>query len=239
MDTQDKVGILLKSDFVDYPARIAAAVFLCGCNLRCPYCYNTEIVNKTVPLENLVNCQQILEHLEHRKKVLSGFVISGGEPLISPVTEFLIKEAKKIGYKVKLDTNGTFPEKLEKILENNDLKPDFIALDVKTSPSRYNVLSPSGFSDLEKAIKKSINLIASLPENQREYRTVLVPDLVTTYDIENIGKLLPKNATWKFARFQNGECLSPKFSNLTPYTEEEYQTLLNIALNFVTNSEIR
>ena len=138
---QKKDGILIKTTLVDFPSELSSAFFLPGCNLRCPYCQNRELV---LPLllqeqenENLVSIEDLFTHLERRKNVLSGLVISGGEPLLNSRTKEILSRAKKLGYKTKLDTNGTFPEKLEDILENPETRPDYVALDVKTSPEKY------------------------------------------------------------------------------------------------------
>ena len=113
-------GVLIKTTLVDFPGKVASAYFLRGCNLRCPYCYNVELVkgiSKDTQVEEsnqqFVSPVQVLEHLFNRKNVMNGLVISGGEPLLNPVTPELIRRAKKMGYSVKLDTNGTLPLLLE------------------------------------------------------------------------------------------------------------------------------
>lgn len=240
IDKGKKIGALVKTSFVDFPGKVAAALFLYGCNLRCPYCYNKDLVTGLPPEADMNSFSEILLHLEKRKNVLTGFVISGGEPTISPYTEELILEAKKLGYYIKLDTNGMFPEKIKHYLNTPALKPDFIALDIKTAPNRYDLMLPGSKVDvLETNLRKTIKLVASLPENMREFRTVLVPSLVAEQDIEQIASLLPKDASWRLSRFRPGECIDSSFNNIHPYTDEEYNNLLAKASNLITNVDIR
>ena len=170
-------AVLIKTSLVDYPERVAAACFLRGCNFRCPYCYNTELVapdagaqakdaaaiaNQSQAQESgdynclqaqksgaqanrdkpqFVSIQDIIAHLKKRAAVLSGFVISGGEPLCQPDAVCgLILEARSLGYKIKLDTNGAFPGRLQELLSDPACAPDYVALDVKTAPARYSEL---------------------------------------------------------------------------------------------------
>ena len=177
--TQDELlsksaGVLIKTTLVDFPGKVAASYFLRGCNLRCPYCYNVELIKSDSVLKNLSaeknsdfkSPVEVLEHLYKRKNVLEGFVISGGEPLLNPATPLLIKEAKKMGYKIKLDTNGTLPLMLESLILNSDTRPDFIAVDIKTSPEKYKtkipVITQFENTDIKALLEQSVNLIKRL-----------------------------------------------------------------------------
>lgn len=147
------VGSLIKTTLVDFPGRVSASFFLRGCNLRCPYCYNAELVltgsegngsdkntdgSFSVQAHStLSTINELFAHLEKRRNVLSGLVISGGEPLLNEYTPVIIQKAKSLGYKIKLDTNGTLPDTLQKFLCDENLRPDFVAMDIKTSPHRY------------------------------------------------------------------------------------------------------
>ncbi|MCR5724693.1 MAG: anaerobic ribonucleoside-triphosphate reductase activating protein [Treponema sp.] len=235
------VGALIKTTLVDYPGRVACSLFLVGCNLRCPYCYNRALVFNQEPPENLVTAQEVIAHLEKRKNVLSGFVVSGGEALLHPATKDLIKAAKKLGYHVKLDTNGTLPDKLEALLSSAETTPDFIAMDIKTSPERYGeLIGGSPRLDYPHLLNKTIALIAEhYSTNCREWRTVLVPPLVQNTDIEAIAAILPPDATWQFAQFRNENCLNPSYNDITPYTETEVQALISHAKALVPGAALR
>ncbi len=182
--------------------------------------------------------------LEKRQGLLEGLVISGGEPLINPLTDEIIKEAKSLNYKIKLDTNGLNPLALEKLINDKVLSPDFIAMDVKTSLYRYQkeLFSPNNFIENDKVINlltKSINLLSELPQTHREFRTVLVPPLVKKEDIKNIASVLPVDASWKFASFQNKNCLNPLYNDILPYTDNEKKELIDYASTFIKNVELR
>mgnify|MGYP002626941754 CR=1 FL=1 len=140
------VGALIKTTLVDFPGRVACALFLTGCNLRCPYCYNGALVTGSESPEQLTTLGDVLAHLEKRRAVLSGFVISGGEALLYPALPILIQRAKALGYAVKLDTNGTLPDRLAAHIADSATRPDFIAMDLKTSPARYAELLPNALS---------------------------------------------------------------------------------------------
>jgi pyruvate formate lyase activating enzyme len=181
----NNLGVLVKTSLVDYPGRVAAALFTTGCNLRCPYCYNGPLVlGAPAHSDEALTLEDVLSHLEKRCSVLTGFVISGGEPLLCPELPRLIRGARSLGYKIKLDTNGTLSEKLSELLNTPDLRPDFIALDVKTSPDRYSELS--GSPPASTVLLQSIRLVAALPPDAREFRTVLVPGLVGQADIATL-----------------------------------------------------
>ncbi len=246
-----------------------------GCNLRCPYCYNTELVAPSKALQaqdaaaienqsqaqksgaqadrdqpQFVFIQDIIDHLKKRANVLSGFVISGGEPLLHPDTvRQLILQARSLGYKIKLDTNGMFPDRLQELLSDKACAPDYIALDVKTSPARYGELSQAQDAADNKAsqaqdaaaqkIIQSIKIISALPTNAREFRTVLYPPLVGRAEIEEITSILPKDARWFFAHFLNGRCLSAAAEKVQPYTEDQEAALVDFARSFIPDAELR
>ena len=238
-------GILVKTTCVDYPGIVAGSFFLCGCNLRCPYCYNTGLVlgDKS---ESLNTIQELFDLMKKRQGILKGIVISGGEPLLNPYTPLIIKEAKKYGYKVKLDTNGTLPDELEAFLSNPELRPDFIAMDIKTSPKKYaKLLCPdfSKFKDIpefwENKLIRSASLIASLEADKREWRSVLVPPLVTKDDIKAMAELLPEDASWQFAQFLNQNCLNPAYNEISPYTDSEVEELIKYAKSLRQGANLR
>ena len=242
-----------------------------GCNLRCPYCYNTELVAPSKALQaqdagaqadrdqpQFVFIQDIIDHLKKRANVLSGFVISGGEPLLHPDTvRQLILQARSLGYKIKLDTNGMFPDRLQELLDNPAARPDYIALDVKTSPVRYGELSAKDvrvkpehdsssahvIAQLDRAISQkiidSIKIVSALPADAREFRTVLYPPLVGRAQVQEIAALLPNDARWYFANFMNGHCLSAAAEKVAPYNDAETAELVELAQANINGAELR
>ena len=242
----EPAGVLVKTTCVDFPGRLAGSFFLKGCNLRCPYCYNTGLILGTYADDSLNTIEELFSHLEKRQGILSGLVISGGEPLLNPYTPLIITKAKELGYQIKLDTNGTLPEKLSALIQNPDLKPDFIAMDLKTSPERYANLicgnkSPfAGKKDyFEKVLCESAKLVATYPADSREWRTVLVPGLVTKQDLNKMAKLLPKDASWQFAQFMNKNCLDPSYNEIYPYSDNEIKELIDYAKTLIPGAALR
>ncbi len=240
-------GVLVKTTCVDFPGRLAGSFFLKGCNIRCPYCYNIGLVlEDAVSQEPLSTVAELFAHLEKRQGILSGLVISGGEPLLNPYTPIIIKKAKELGYKIKIDTNGTLPEKLRALIENDELRPDFIAMDIKTSPNRYSTLICGDHSPFfgkteyfEKVLKECTELLAGYPADCREWRTVLVPGLISKEDIKALAGLLPADASWQFAQFMNKNCLDPAYNDIYPYTDEEAKELVEYAKSFIKGAALR
>lgn len=244
MPLNEPAGILIKTTLVDYPGLVAGSFFLKGCNLRCPYCYNRGLVIPQEYDKDLNSVEELFEHLEKRQGILSGLVISGGEPLINPLTPLIIKKAKTLGYKIKIDTNGSFPKKLKELIDDPELKPDFVAMDIKTSPARYpqtmciknSVTDTDAFVNL---LQESAKIISSLPAQNREWRTVIVPGLVTKEDIEQMAKLLPQDASWQFAPFQPGNCIDKAYNEISPYLDREINELIDYAKTLIPGAKLR
>ncbi len=230
-------GTLIKTSLVDYPTRVAATYFLSGCNIRCPYCYNGELVLGQITKTDLVSIEDVYTHLKARKNVLSGFVISGGEPLLYPEIPSIIQTAKSLGYSVKLDTNGLFPDRLIELFNSENTTPDYIAIDVKTNPLNYTLLQCN--ENALDLLTRSIQIIKKLPTEQREFRTVLCPPLISKKDIDAIAQLLPEDARWFFAQFRNDHCLDVSYNNIQPYSDKELAEIIEYAKNYIPNSSLR
>jgi pyruvate formate lyase activating enzyme len=197
-----------------------------------------------------VTVEDVYAHLEKRKSVLGGLAISGGEPLLSPALQGLVSKARALGLAVKIDTNGTLPDRLASILGDPAMCPDMIAIDVKTSPARYGELAtePTQSPALGNALLASLEILARKTArfpagNDRqlriEYRTVLVPGLVGENEIRDIGRLIPHDADWEFAPFHPGTCLDPALNDLAPYGPEETKRLVAIARELRPGARLR
>ncbi len=252
-----KVG-LLKTSLVNFPGRVCAAVFLPGCNLRCPFCHNGELAcapvatgpsGETGETESYVEIEEAYAHLEKRSRVLGGLAISGGEPFLSPALPDLIRKARNLGLQVKIDTNGTLTDRLKTFLADPELRPDMIAVDVKTSLSRYGELAIEERAGprLAEELRKTLQILkdealcggnASLPLRV-EYRTVLVPGLVGEKELREIASLLPESADWELAGFISGVCLDPAWNEKTPYGPEETLRLASLAQSLIPGAKLR
>ncbi|ULQ59777.1 anaerobic ribonucleoside-triphosphate reductase activating protein [Brucepastera parasyntrophica] len=244
---------LQKTSLVNFPGRVAAAVFLPGCNLRCPYCHNGELACASFitgpkagadSLNEYVTIEDIYRHLEKRASVLGGLAISGGEPLLSPALDGLIKKAKSLALAVKIDTNGTIPNRLRQILDDPELSPDMIAVDIKTSPSRYGELTLEGGAGTAAgdALVQSLEILGRTnlyPALRVEFRTVLVPGLVDEEEIRKIAEILPEQGNWLLTSFVPGNCLDPAWNEKEPYCKSKVTNLVNLAKTLYKTAELR
>ncbi len=222
-----------KCTLIDFPGKIACMVYTIGCPFRCPYCHNPELVDETASV--FFDEQEIIYFLETRKGLLDGVVITGGEPsmhgdnLIS-----FIKKIKKIGFLVKLDTNGVAPLFLQRVIAEKLI--DYIAMDIKAPFSKYSeVVGRPVYID---AIKKSISCImqSGIPY---EFRTTLVKSQLSFGDIKEIGESLEGAQMYYLQKFIPTKILNPQFLRKTSYSDDELKELQTMMLSYVKNCEIR
>jgi len=201
-----------KVSLMDYPGEVAVNIFTFGCNLRCPYCHNPELVleeKKPVP----VSWSEIHDYLKKRKNVLGGVCITGGEPLLHARIPEVIHEIQALGLKVKIDTNGTLPESLKKI------RPDYIAMDIKTSPEKYYLLGYTGSGDFVSAIRESVSTIISSGIDY-EFRTTVAPEIVHPDDIGQILDFIRGAKRYALSQFHAKKTLDEDYKNRAPYPVE-------------------
>lgn len=221
-----------KLTLLDYPEKMACTVFTAGCNLRCPFCHNARLVIDPEK-ESEFTVEEILTYLKKRVGILDGVAVTGGEPLLqADIEDFLIK-IKNLGFSVKLDTNGTFPEKLKELV--NKKLVDYVAMDVKNSQQLYSETVGIANYDLSK-IKQSIDFL--LEENvDYEFRTTVVRELHGVFEIDGIGKMI-KGAKKHFIQsfVDSGELIG---FDLTPVPKEEMEQMKKVMLKYVERCEIR
>lgn len=182
------IGGLQKNSLIDYPEKIACIVFLTGCNFRCRFCHNPELVlPKLIKKQPHIKEYIFFNFLKSRKKLLDGIVITGGEPTIHSGLSGFLKKIKKLGFLIKLDTNGTSPEVLKDLI-NAELI-DYIAMDVKSSLNKEKYSQIVGMVVNIKNIKKSIEIIKN-SKIEHEFRTTVVPSIHTPKDIIEIVKFV-------------------------------------------------
>lgn len=216
---------LQKTSLVDYPGTLAAVVFLPLCNFRCPWCHNSSLVAPTPAIrETLPPIETINNILRKRRTVLNGVVITGGEPTLSRELPELISLYKGMGYKVKLDTNGSNPDVLAKLLIQEATCPDYIALDLKLAPHRYQELGGD-----EGAIKKSADLIQKSGVDH-EFRTIVLPQgTLSEGDIKALADLVDEKSQWVFSPFKPGNCLDPVWDSFSSPTVEDVEAIAETA----------
>lgn len=218
---------------IDYPGKTAAMVYTVGCNFRCPYCHNPELVDETV--EETYSEEFVLDFLKTRQGMLSGLVITGGEPTMhgDELVSF-IKKVKKLSFLVKLDTNGTNPDVLKLLLDESLV--DYVAMDIKGPLKTYNQIVGRPV-DLKK-IKSSIEMIKSsgIPY---EFRTTIIKALLTPDDIRESAKLISGAEQYFLQKFIPTKILNPQFKRKATYTDTEFSELQKIASEYVHYCGIR
>lgn len=221
-----------KLTLLDFPGKMACTVFTAGCNLRCPFCHNSRLViNPEKQSEFTVD--EILAYLKKRTGVLDGVAITGGEPLMQPDIDCFIEQVRELGYAVKLDTNGTFPDRLKDIVGRGLV--DYVAMDVKNSPAGYPETVGIGGYDISK-IKESIDFLLA-GNVDYEFRTTVVREFHSVFEIDGIGKMI-KGAKRCFlqAFVDSGELIG---FDLSPVPKAEMEEMRKVMLKYVDFCELR
>ena len=227
-----RIAGLQKTTLVDYPGKVAATVFTLGCNFRCPYCHNPELVLPEKFLPTLENAS-FFTFLEERRGRLEAVCITGGEPTIQPGLADFIRQIKDMGFLVKLDTNGTRPEILRQLFQRGDI--DYIAMDLKAPLSKYGSLTGLTRSSIEQ-ICASIALImqSGIPY---EFRTTVMKPLLEVADFEAIGELIQGTPTYYLQNYRASKQVGTQV--FTPFTDEELKSAQAILHYYVGIVEIR
>lgn len=203
------LGGFQKLTLIDYPGKLATTVFTVGCNFRCPFCHNPELVDLKL-VHNEESEKEFFKFLKARKGKLEGVCITGGEPLIQPDIINFIKKIKKLGFLVKLDTNGARPDLLKKIIDARLV--DYIAMDIKNQIKNYNKTTNTK-TDKDR-IKLSVDLImhSRIPY---EFRTTAVPGLHSEKDFAEIAKWIKGAPAYYLQEYREGKILDPSLKNKT------------------------
>lgn len=216
------IGGLQKTTLIDYPGKIAATIFLSGCNFRCPWCYSSELVlPEKIKNQPVFSEETIFSFLDQRKHYLDGIVICGGEPTINPELPAFIRKIKEFGYSVKLDTNGSNSEMLKNLIERKLV--DYIALDIK----------PENFQ------KESAEILRN-SDADFEFRTTVVPEIHKKEDFIKLAKIIGgKKIKYYLQNFRPEKTLNPDFEKLKPYSREFLEEIKKSIKNNFEICEIR
>lgn len=210
----------------DFPGHISSTVFLGGCTFRCPYCHNADLVLRPGEIQTMP-MDIFLSYLDGRKGWLEGVCLSGGEPLLHDDIEDLVRVVRDRGLLVKLDTNGSFPGRLEKLLADGLL--DWVAMDIKAPLERYRetVRAPVDVED----IVRSADLVRGAGI-RTTFRTTAVPGLVGPGDIVKIGEWLRGAASYVIQQFEPHDTIDPAYLEVRPYERKELEALVEAARPF-------
>lgn len=211
-----------KLTLLDYPGHLAATIFLGGCNMRCPFCQNASLVLNPQTQQTLPS-KEVLAALEKRRNVLEGICISGGEPTLYPELPDLVGKIKSLGYKVKLDTNGTNPAMIKLLVQEELI--DYIAMDIKNSKEKYSLTC--GLPDIDlKPVEESVRFLMTSPADY-EFRTTVVKELHSEEDMLSIGKWLQgARAYYLQSYLDSGDILAPGLKSPSKETLLKYVKLL-------------
>ena len=222
---------LQKLTLLDYPGEIAATVFLGGCNFRCPFCHNGTLV--LGGSENCVSEEELFTFLESRRTKLGAVCISGGEPTLHKELPDLIRKIKDMGFLVKLDTNGTNPRMIKELVSLGLI--DYVAMDVKSSPEKYALVSGDPDVDLS-AISESIEFLLT-GAVEYEFRTTGVRELHSVEDFAAIGEWIQGARAYFLQPYKDSADVIEK--GFSSYSEAEILELLDVVFMYVPNAQIR
>lgn len=221
-----QIGGVQKTSLLDFPDKISAIVFTQGCNFRCGYCHNPELI----VLKKEPSHDGFFEFLETRRGKLDGVVITGGEPCLQKDLLEFIKRIKNMGFLVKLDTNGSFPDVLEQVMPY----VDYVAMDIKAPVEKYFEIA--GYNS--EKILKSISLIMKNGVDY-EFRTTVVKSQLSYNDFEKIGQMIKGAKRYYLQKFVPSKTLNKNMMNETTYSNDEFEKIKNILSKYVDNTAIR
>ncbi len=214
------LGGMQKTSLIDYPEKTSCVLFFSGCNFSCPYCHNPDLARNCGKIPSMSEEKTVYDFLEKRKGFLDGVVISGGEPTLQEDLFVLCEKVKKMGYPVKLDTNGSRPKVLQRLIKEGLV--DYIAMDVKTDPLRYSPLIQKGCDPSR--ILSSIRLImeSSLPY---EFKTTCIKPLVDARVVESISRLINGARLYALQQFRHTDVLQPEFFENDTHTYQDHELI--------------
>ena len=214
-----KIKHLEKATFIDYPGKVACTIFIYGCPFRCGFCFNPSLVLKEETPD--ITEEYILDFLKNRENLIEAVCFTGGEPLMS-IDEKFLKKIKSLNLKIKIDTNGSFPEKLQDLINKKIV--DYVAMDIKSSKNNYEKTIGINFP-IEK-IEQSIKIISQLPSY--EFRTTIVPKIHTKENFKEMMEWLKSITNKKIQTFS-----LQGFKNHGSFVDDKYKQEQNIPENFL------
>jgi len=229
-----RIGAWRKTTLNDYPGLVASTIFLQGCNFHCGYCHNPDLVDAGGE-SDLVDEEGVLHFLHRRKGLVDGLCVSGGEPLVQKeLPLFLQKIRSETGLEIKLDTNGSFPERLSRLLEKGLL--DYVALDVKTCPELYH--QATGWTGDPQLILESAERLRSSGV-EFELRTTLVPGLSGPEQVEKICHWMDGGNRYILQQFRPSQTLDPTWAQKSPYSPEIIEKMAESCRRYFKHVAVR
>ncbi len=226
-----KLHGLQKMTLLDFPGCVACTVFLGGCDFRCPFCHNFELIDGTA--QPVMTDGDLIAFLEKKRGLIDGVAITGGEPCLHPDLPQLIERIHNAGFRVKLDTNGYHPEMLKRILEQGIV--EYVAMDIKNSPEKYALTC--GVDEIDMALIAESRDLLMNGNIDYEFRTTVIRELHEKEDFEKIGEFIKGAKRYFLQRFTDRD--SVPYGNLTAPTFDEMYEFAEIARKFVPDTKLR
>ena len=221
-----------KLTLLDYPEKTACTLFTAGCNFRCPFCHNAALVTH-IDNTNYFTEEYVLDYLKKRTGILDGICITGGEPLMHKELLEFIKKVKDLGYLVKLDTNGSYPDRLVALIDSGLI--DYVAMDIKNTQEKYNETAECSVEDLRSVIKS----VEILKQNKIDYefRTTVVKEYHEVEDIKKIAEWIAPASKYFLQNFiDSGDVIK---NNLSAHSRETLDLMRLAAQDIIPKVEIR
>lgn len=230
-------GGIQKSSLIDFPGRLSCVIFLTGCNFRCPYCHNPDLAKGKTDPHNPITETWLMDFLEKRKDFLEGVVVSGGEPTIQEKLPAFCRQIKKMGYTVKIDTNGSRPGVIRNLIR--DALVDYVAMDIKTDPAAYAPHITRN-PDAAESVLASIRLLMD-SQIDYEFRTTCVQPFVDSQVVDRISTLIQGARLYALQQFRDVEMLDPDFfgAGIAVYSSEDLLGFKSIAESRVDTCILR
>lgn len=226
-----KIHGLMKMTLLDFPGKVACTVFLGGCDLRCPFCHNSELLDMGAPAQ--MEEEELYAFLRKRVGLLDGVAFTGGEPLLRTDLIPVMRKIRDMGFEIKLDTNGTHPQRLKEIVSEGLV--DYVAMDIKNSPDKYGVTC--GLPDLDISnVSESIQFLLSDAVDY-EFRTTVVSPYHDEESFQKIGPWIEGAKRYFLQEFVDRETV--KYQGLSACTEAQMQSFLRIVTPFVKEASLR
>jgi pyruvate formate lyase activating enzyme len=226
-----RLGGVQACSLIDYPSHLSAVVFTIGCNFRCPYCHNPELVEETA---DELSSKSFFALLEKRQGKLDGVTITGGEPTIHEDLPEFVARIKELGFKVKLDSNGTNPAMLKKLIDAKHV--DYLAMDIKAPLATYS--QTVGRPVAVDKIIESIEMLKSCGVPY-EFRTTVIKSMLSLEDFHQIGTEIKGARQYFLQKFIPTKILNPQFLKKVTYTDGEFAEIGTIMEQYVTTCGIR
>ena len=221
-----KISGIIKTSLIDYSGHLTTTIFTQGCNFKCPYCHNPELIPVKSKNKDYMDLDYFWDFLDKRAELIDAVTITGGEPTLQPDLVEFIEKVKDKGFKVKLDTNGSNPDTVKKLIKDNLL--DYIAMDVKGSLENYGLYTDNEQITSIDNIKESIEIIKE-SQIDYEFRTTVVPGLHDEKELKKIAELIAEDDKYVLQNFKPTKTYNSHYENKTRFSDqkiEEFEKLM-------------